>query len=75
MLRLRKEEITRSRFAIGVFVSAKCVVARAADLADIWAGCIMVANALYVFGRAEQSEPAPGSQSIVCPFFFIIFAT
>lgn len=75
ILRLRKEEIARSRFAIRVLVSAKCVAARAADLADIWAGCITVANALYVFGRAEQSEPAAGSQSLVCPFFFIIFAT
>lgn len=48
---LRKEEITRSRFAIRVLVSAKCVVA---DLADIWAGCITVANTLYVLGRAQR---------------------
>lgn len=75
MLRLRKDEITRSRFTIPVLVSAKCVVPRAADLADIWAGCITVANALYVFGRAERSAPAAGSQSLVCPLFFIIFAT
>lgn len=55
---LRKEEITWSRFVIRVLVSAECVLA---DLADIWAGCITAANALYVFGRAE---PLAASMSL-----------
>lgn len=71
MWRLRKEEITQSQFAIGVLLSAKCVVARAADLTDIWAGCITVANALYVFGRGERLA----ANMSLCLFFFIIFAT
>lgn len=68
-----KRKSLEAALPLEILVSAKCVVVRAADLADIWAGCMTVANALYVFGRAERSEPAPGSQSLVCPFFLYYF--